>query len=245
MFVQSSDTVQIHYQLEGSENLPILVMVHGFYGSIQDWYEYGYVDALQKQYRLVLIDVRGHGLSGKPTDPAAYSHTQRARDVLSVLDEIQCKQAFYYGFSMGGWISYKLMELAPERFAAFSIGASHPFPQPISQWKQDILTLEKWVDRLEITPNHKQRFLQNDRSALVAACADDRVDSSAAVFANQAPHLFVYGNKDPVATKLDPLKQAGDNNQFVEMVGVDHMGCLTRSDLILPEVTRFFAKSSS
>ena len=142
-------------------------MVHGFYGSIQDWYEYGYVDALRKQYRLVLIDVRGHGLSGKPTDPATYSHIQRSRDVLSVIDEINCKQAFYYGFSMGGWISYKLMELAPKRFNAFAIGASHPYPQAISQWKEDILTLEKWVDRLEISSIHKQRFLQNDRTSLI------------------------------------------------------------------------------
>jgi pimeloyl-ACP methyl ester carboxylesterase len=243
MFVQSTDSLQIHYQLEGSADLPVLVLVHGFYGSLQDWYEYGYVESLQKEYHLVLIEVRGHGMSGKPTNPAAYSHDQRARDVLTVLDEVHCKQAFYYGFSMGGWISYKLMELAPERFTAFGIGASHPYAQPISQWKEDILTLEKWVGRLEISPYHKQRFMQNDRTALIGACAEDRVDTSAAVLANPTPHLFIYGSKDPVAHKLDPLKQIGENNQFVEMDGVDHMGCLTRSDLILPELTRFFNKS--
>ena len=74
MFVQSTDSLQIYYQLEGSADLPVLVLVHGFYGSLQDWYEYGYVDALQKEYHLVLIEVRGHGMSGKPTNPAAYSH---------------------------------------------------------------------------------------------------------------------------------------------------------------------------
>ena len=52
-------SVQIHYQVEGEG--PALVLQHGFTESVVDWYETGYVEALKPDYRLILIDARGHG----------------------------------------------------------------------------------------------------------------------------------------------------------------------------------------
>ncbi len=244
MFIQSSDGIKIHYQTAGSDLNPVLVMVHGFYGSLDNWFDYGYVEVLAKDFFLVMVDVRGHGLSGKPTTPDPYSQTQRAQDILCVLDAIQCERAFYYGYSMGGWIAYRLMEMAPSRIVAYALAASHPYQQNIIQWNEDILSMDSWVDRLQITQQHKQRFLLNDRQALLAAAAEDRADSSPALLANQSPHLFIYGTRDPIAAKLEPLKQSNSNNQFSALEGVDHVGCLTRSDLILPIITSFFSKSN-
>src|SRR6266404_7521776 len=56
--------VRIHYQVEGEG--PALVLQHGFTESVVDWYEAGYVEALRPDYRLILIDARGHGVSDKP-----------------------------------------------------------------------------------------------------------------------------------------------------------------------------------
>jgi len=56
--------VRIHYQIEGLGHP--LVLQHGFTESIEDWYECGYVDALRRDYRLILVDARGHGKSDKP-----------------------------------------------------------------------------------------------------------------------------------------------------------------------------------
>ena len=39
MFVTSRDGLKIHYQVEGDPAKPALTLVHGFYGSMQDWYE--------------------------------------------------------------------------------------------------------------------------------------------------------------------------------------------------------------
>jgi nucleotide-binding universal stress UspA family protein len=50
-----------------------MVLAHGFGGSLESWYEYGYVRSLSDDHRLILIDARGHGASDKPLDPAAYS----------------------------------------------------------------------------------------------------------------------------------------------------------------------------
>ena len=66
-----NDGIRIHYQVEGEG--PPLVLQHGFSESVVDWYEVGYVDALRSDYRLILIDARGHGASDKPHDTDSYA----------------------------------------------------------------------------------------------------------------------------------------------------------------------------
>jgi pimeloyl-ACP methyl ester carboxylesterase len=51
--------VRIHYRVVGAGKP--LVLHHGFTESIEDWSECGYVDALQSEHELILIDARGHG----------------------------------------------------------------------------------------------------------------------------------------------------------------------------------------
>jgi pimeloyl-ACP methyl ester carboxylesterase len=55
-----------HYEVTGAG--PPLVLQHGFMCSLDEWDELGYVAALSAQYRLILIDARGHGSSDKPHD---------------------------------------------------------------------------------------------------------------------------------------------------------------------------------
>src|SRR5258705_11830015 len=78
--------VRIHYQVEGEG--PALVLQHGFTESVMDWYETDYVEALRPDYRLILIDARGHGASDKPHDPDAYVLNRRVADVVAVLDAL-------------------------------------------------------------------------------------------------------------------------------------------------------------
>jgi pimeloyl-ACP methyl ester carboxylesterase len=72
-----NDGVRIHYQVEG-KGLPLFLHM-GFSVDLTGWYEWGYVDALKDDYRVILIDPRGHGKSDKPHDPAASSRPSRAR----------------------------------------------------------------------------------------------------------------------------------------------------------------------
>jgi len=112
----TNQNVRIHYQVEG-EGLP-LVLQHGFSNSLDTWYERGYVDLLKHDYRLILIDARGHGASDKPHDPEAYALQLRAGDIVAVLDQLHIAHAHFFGYSMGGWIGFGLAQYAPERFPA-------------------------------------------------------------------------------------------------------------------------------
>ena len=83
--------VKIHYHVEGDG--PPLVLQHGLTNSLETWYAYGFVEELQKDYRLILVDARGHGRSGKPHDPADYDLKLRVSDILAVIDDVGVDKA--------------------------------------------------------------------------------------------------------------------------------------------------------
>ncbi len=124
-YVQSSDGVRIHYEVDGQG--PPLVMVHGWSWSIGDFYEYGWVKELQDSYELILIDPRGHGYSDKPHEAAAYAPNLMVQDILSVMDALSLSKACYLGVSQGGVLGYGLLKYAPERVQALLIGAADPY----------------------------------------------------------------------------------------------------------------------
>ena len=95
-----NDGTRIHYRVIGEG--PSLVMQHGFTSSLDHWFEYGYTCKLDDDYRLILIDARGHGLSDKPHTVESYKLEHRVQDVLSVLDQQDIQTANFHGYSMGG-----------------------------------------------------------------------------------------------------------------------------------------------
>ena len=85
--------VRIHYRVTG-DGLP-LVLQHGFYGSAEDWYEFGYTAKLSREYCLILVDARGHGASDKPHEPEAYELHLRVADIVAVLDDLCLSKVHY------------------------------------------------------------------------------------------------------------------------------------------------------
>ena len=61
--------VNIHYQVDGEG--PDLVLLHGFTGTLESWRWTGYVEQLHDDFRLILVDARGHGDSDKLRDLAS------------------------------------------------------------------------------------------------------------------------------------------------------------------------------
>jgi pimeloyl-ACP methyl ester carboxylesterase len=49
--------VRIHFQVIG-EGEPLL-MQHGFFSTLEDWHEFGYVEKLSKKFLLIMVDARG------------------------------------------------------------------------------------------------------------------------------------------------------------------------------------------
>jgi pimeloyl-ACP methyl ester carboxylesterase len=99
---------ELYFKDEG-KGYPI-VLLHGFLESLSMWNSLAAV--LQKEYRVVSIDLPGHGKS-KSLDSEP-SIDQMANAVFRLLDNLQIKDAIIIGHSMGGYVGLALVEHHPE-----------------------------------------------------------------------------------------------------------------------------------
>lgn len=94
--------LSMHYETQG-EGTP-LVLLHGLGSSLRDW-EYQ-LEAFASRYRVITVDLRGHGRSDKPKGP--YSMALFAEDVAALLKKIVTESAHVVGLSMGGAVAFHL-----------------------------------------------------------------------------------------------------------------------------------------
>ena len=114
-----SGRVRIHFTDEGSG--PPVVLIHGFAVNADlNWRLPKITQALAADFRVVSMDTRGHGLSGKPHDPAAYG-VAMVGDVVNVLDHLGLERAHVVGYSLGGFIALKMATLHPDRLLSASV----------------------------------------------------------------------------------------------------------------------------
>lgn len=113
------DGVPIHYEIHGASDGPPVVFIHGF-GGFFDTQRVDWLIESLSEYRLIGIDARGHGRSGKPVDPDAYG-VAMAEDVSRLLDHLQLADAHILGFSMGGLIGLKYATLHPDRVRSLTL----------------------------------------------------------------------------------------------------------------------------
>lgn len=76
----------------------------------------GQVAAISKHYKLIIWDMRGHGQSTYPADPALYSEDHTVADMLALLKHIcpDLSQAIVGGLSLGGYMSLAFYRRYPE-----------------------------------------------------------------------------------------------------------------------------------
>jgi pimeloyl-ACP methyl ester carboxylesterase len=111
------DGTKIYYEVHGSG--PPLILTHGYSSTSAMWT--AQIEALSKRHRLILWDMRGHGQSDYPDDPAAYSEALTVADMAALLDEIGADSAIVGGLSLGGYMSLAFYRAHPERVRALLI----------------------------------------------------------------------------------------------------------------------------
>jgi pimeloyl-ACP methyl ester carboxylesterase len=252
-----NDGVRIHYEVEGEG--PPLVLLHGFGASLEHWRIEGYADELRQDFQLVLIDSRGHGLSDKPHDPAAYVLPLRVADVVAVLDDIGIERAHFLGYSMGGWIGWGIAEYAPERFRSLAIGGFSVRLDPdgedeYTNWLKrcrenrgviDLAAGWRHVMKGRWSAEIEAMLSANDLDALIAASPPvmQPVAVLDALETIELPCLLYGGELDEESCR-DAAEFASQmpNATVVALPGVGHMEPLWRTDLVLPFVREFLAK---
>ena len=81
-----------------------LVLIHGFFSTATvNWLRYGHAKAIaDRGYRVIMPDLRGHGDSGKPHDPAAYPPDVLADDGFALVEQLGLADYDLGGYSLGG-----------------------------------------------------------------------------------------------------------------------------------------------
>ncbi len=235
--------LRVHYLIEGEG--PPLVLQHGFTGSLKDWYECGYVEALKSDYQLILIDARGHGGSDKPHDPADYTLDRRVSDVVAVLDELNLSKVLFWGYSMGARFGYGMAKYAPERLEALVIGGAHPYERIIPESARlDGTDPHAFVAALEarlkvtMSPEERDEILANDFEALAAA-QQDWPSLGDILPTITMPCLLYVSDADPYYARTYEGSQHIPNAQFFALHGLDHAAGFRESSLVLPRVIEF------
>lgn len=95
------DGMEVHYRDEGSG--PVLLLLHGSNASLHTWD--GWVQELQSNYRLIRLDLPGHGLTG-PHPENRYHWAEAARFVDHFVQKLGVDRFVIVGNSMGGGIAW-------------------------------------------------------------------------------------------------------------------------------------------
>jgi pimeloyl-ACP methyl ester carboxylesterase len=217
------DGVKIHYEVHGSG--PALLLTHGYSSTSAMWQ--GQIKALSEHHTLVLWDMRGHGQSDYPDDPAAYSEALTVADMAALLDAAGAERAIVGGLSLGGYMSLAFYRAHPERVRALLIidtGPGFKKDDARDAWnkrahdtgdrfEREALEVLKSASRERSTVSHRDasglaraaRGMLTQRDAkVIESLHDIKVPSLVVVGADDAPFLAA---SDYMATKIPAAKK--------------------------------------
>jgi pimeloyl-ACP methyl ester carboxylesterase len=221
-----------------------VVLLHSFCGSVErDFAARGLLAALAARFRVIALDLRGHGRSGKPHAPQQYGR-ELALDVARLLDHLQLAKAHVVGYSLGGHIVAQLLSLYPERFITATLGGS----PGRRYWSEDddrrvvdeaaelargemrtqILRLwpesERPPSEAQIRARTAEILEGNDPKALAALrlANADQVVSDEALAAANVPTLGLVGSNDRYRDEFRALAKAMAQLTLVEIEGATH-----------------------
>jgi 3-oxoadipate enol-lactonase len=101
-----------------------LILLHAAMGSANRYD--AWVPRLARHYRVVRLDLRGHGASARPPSDEALTLERLVADVAELMDHLGCAAAHVVGNSAGGYLAQQLAMTQPRRIRSLLLFASTP-----------------------------------------------------------------------------------------------------------------------
>jgi 3-oxoadipate enol-lactonase len=125
---KASDGTQLAYYVNDCtdpwKKAPILLLLHAAMGSARRYY--AWVPPLSRHYRVVRMDLRGHGNSPVPSPEDELTLERLVADVAELMDHIDCPSAHIVGNSAGGYLGQQLAMNQGERVRSLMLFGSTP-----------------------------------------------------------------------------------------------------------------------
>lgn len=160
--VTLSDGGRVRVVERGPADAPAVVFVHGWCCSAFTW-RHVLASVAAEGRRAVAIDLRGHGRSDKPLDPALYTLPALGRHLIDVLDALAVERAVLVGHSMGGAVAVRATLDAPSRVGGLVLVA------PVAFGAVPLMRLVRWLTPRAVEPAMARLSRARGARLLVAA----------------------------------------------------------------------------
>ncbi len=188
-FVQSKDTVRIHYSDVGQGDTA-LVFIHCWMCDSSYWQKQ--VDYFKSKYRVVTIDLAGHGQSG--LERRDYTIGKFADDVAVVINKLHLEKVILVGHSMGGPVALEAANHLPGKIIgviavdSFATGFQWPEKDEI----QEVVAPFKENFKEQTYKLVSSMFPENENPALVNEIASDMASGPEQVGISAFVHLLEW-----------------------------------------------------
>lgn len=215
---------------------PVLLM-HGLFSSAQvNWIRFGHAQALADAgFEAIMPDLRGHGDSAAPHDPAAWPHDVLVRDVAALVEHLGLSDFDLVGFSLGARTAARavISGLAPRRLVLAGMGL-----QGLAGWERRAAFFTDAIDRFDTVKHGDPAFMavsfmktmKVDREAarLLLGSVDDLEPAQLAAIT--MPAMVLCGAQDRDNGDPHALVAALPQGRMVEIPG-SHMSSVAEPAL--------------
>jgi pimeloyl-ACP methyl ester carboxylesterase len=206
--------VKVWYFVQGKGE-PV-VLLHGWLSNAGiNWVLPGITGLLAKDYQVIALDIRGHGLSDKPTNEDAYG-PELVEDVVRLLDHLKIKKAHIVGYSMGGIIAGNFIAKHPDRVLSGTLGGMG--------WLKEGGIAQVFFAQIGKNDRDAKALAVCGRSLAKLALTEDDVKSI------KVPVTILVGDKDDFVKKLyvEPLKRVRKDWPVIEIEDANHLSCILK-----------------
>jgi 3-oxoadipate enol-lactonase len=254
-------SVALHHVVDGPADAPVLVLAGSLGSTVEMWRPQ--LPALTQRFRVVRVDLRGHGASPAPQGP--YRVAELADDVRELLDRLGLDRVDWCGLSLGAMVGMHLASESPERIGRLALlCTSAHFPDPTA-WEQRIAAIAEhgaagiagtvvarwftpdWAAEHPDVVAEAESMVAGTSDVGYAACCEalvawdhrDRLPSIA------APTLVVAG-ADDLATSLDHARTIAEGvpGARLEVVPGAHLANIESPGVVTALLTEFLARST-
>jgi pimeloyl-ACP methyl ester carboxylesterase len=253
---------KIHYYDEGKGDA--IVLIHGYLESAEIWR--GLTDKLSKKFRVLSIDLPGHGLSDIYSKP--YSMEFMANGIKEMLDTLCIERVFLTGHSLGGYVTLAFLELYSERLKGYCLLHSHPFadtPEALEKREREIRIVTAGKKDLMYPDNVARMFADKNldkfsESLLNSREIASRIPAAGIISVLQGmiarpsrlsymeegsvPCLWILGSMDNYISCDDIQKRVNlpANAEVAILKNSGHLGFIEEKELTVELITGFVEK---
>lgn len=244
-----ADGAKIYYEIVGNLEAPVLLILHGGLGNIEDLNSI--VTKFASDFKIIGIDSRGQG--GSTLGESVLSYERIQQDILAILGHLNINKLNVFGFSDGGIVAYRLAALRLLNINKLvTLGADWKIKSSdavLEVYKK--ITAKSWREKFPETYDSYQKLNpEPDFDKLVPAIVKMWLDNSTTGYPGDTmkniacPLLIIRGDEDHLVSlkSLVELRGLLDNSSFLNIPSASHEAFSEQQVIVLNAMKNFLLK---